>query len=201
MHGFFDTVAWLLVSWYATIPSFWLIIHPFSDFWRRVRSPYRIILPLWLLMIAAAAFATRPWRHVHLYDTPYSWTLFVPFAACAIFFYRGSRSHISGPQVMGRPEVEAAKHEQKLVTTGMHGRVRHPLYVGHMLMMLGWSVGSGLVVCYALTAFAILTGAIMLPLEEKELERRFGEAYQEYKKNVPMLIPRARHGTGEEGRT
>lgn len=143
-------------------------------------------------MIAAAAFATRPWRHVHLYDTPYSWALIVFFAACAIFFYRGSRSHISGRQVMGRPEVEVGAHEeQKLVTTGMHGRVRHPLYVGHMLMMFGWSVASGLVVCYALTAFAILTGAIMIPMEEKELERRFGDAYREYKKRVPMLIPKA----------
>ena len=191
MRRIADTLAWLLVCWYATIPSFWLIIHPFPDFWRKWKgSPYRVILPLWVLMIAAAAAVTWPWRHVHLYDMPYSWALFFPFAAGAIFFYRGSRSHISGQQVMGRAEVEPEKHEQKLVTTGMHGRVRHPLYVGHLLMMTGWTVGSGLAACYALTAFALVTGAIMIPLEEKELERRFGDAYREYKKSVPALIPR-----------
>ncbi len=191
MRAVVDFLAWLLVSWYATIPSFWLIIHPFPDFWRRrTRSPYWLILPAWLMMIGAAAAATWPWRRVHLYDTPYAWVLFFLFAAGAIFFYRGSRSQISGPQVMGRPEVETGKHEQKLVTTGMHGRVRHPLYVGHLLMMLGWTAASGLVVCYALLAFALITGAIMIPLEEKELERRFGEEYREYKKNVPALIPK-----------
>lgn len=185
-----DFLAWILVCWYATIPSFWLIIHPVPEYWRKHASPYRVILPSWLMMIAAAAAATWRWRSVRLYDAPWTWTLFFLFAASAIVFYRGSRKHISGQQIMGRAEVQPEKHEQKLVTTGMHGRVRHPLYVGHLLMMTGWSVGSGLAACYVLTVFAVVTGVVMIRLEEKELEQRFGEVYREYKKNVPALVPR-----------
>ncbi len=184
-----DFLAWVLVCWYATIPSFWLIIHPVPEYWRKHASPYRVILPAWVMMIVAAAAATWRWYDVKLYDVPGAWILFFPFAAMAIVFYRGSRKHISGEQIIGKSEVQPDKHEQKLVTSGMHGHVRHPIYVGHMLMMLGWTVGSGLAACFALTAFAFVTGVVMVRLEEKELEQRFGDAYREYKKNVPMLIP------------
>lgn len=185
-----DLVAWVFVCWYATIPSFWLIIHPVPAYWRKHASPFRVILPAWLMMIVAAGAATWQWRSVKLYDVPQAWVLFFLFAATAIVFFRGTRTHITGQQIIGRAEVQPDKHEQKLVTTGMHGRVRHPIYVGHLLMMLGWTVGSGLLVCFVLFAFAVITGVIMIRLEEKELEQRFGDAYREYKKNVPMLIPR-----------
>jgi len=56
--------------------------------------------------------------------------------------------------------------------------------------MLTWSVGTGLAVCYGLTAFALVTGAIMIRLEDRELEQRFGEAYREYRRKVPAVLPR-----------
>jgi protein-S-isoprenylcysteine O-methyltransferase Ste14 len=187
-----DTLAWILVCWYATIPSFWLIIHPFPEYWRKHASPYRVILPAWFMMIVTAAALTWRWRSVRLYDAPWTWILFFFFAAGAVVFYHGSGKHISGQQVMGKAEVQPEKHEQRLVTTGMHGRVRHPMYAGHLLMMTGWTVGSGLAACFALTAFAVVTGLWMMRFEEKELEQRFGEEYREYKKKVPALLPRLR---------
>ncbi len=185
-----DTLAWIFVCWYATVPTFWLIIHPVPEYWRKHASPYRVILPAWLMMIVAAAAATWRWRSVRLYDAPWTWALLPLFAVSAIVFYRGSRQHISGEQIMGKAEVQPDKHEQKLVTSGMHGHVRHPLYVGHLLMMTAWTAGSGLAVCFALTVFAVITGVWMIRLEERELEQRFGEAYREYKKRVPAMVPR-----------
>jgi len=58
--------------------------------------------------------------------------------------------------------------------------------------MLAWSVGTGLVVCYGLTIFAVVTGAVMIRSEEKELEQRFGKEYREYKGRVPAVVPRIR---------
>ena len=55
--------------------------------------------------------------------------------------------------------------------------------------MLAWSLGSGLAVCYGLTAFAVVTGAVMIRWEDKELEQRFGEAYREYRRQVPAVLP------------
>jgi protein-S-isoprenylcysteine O-methyltransferase Ste14 len=55
--------------------------------------------------------------------------------------------------------------------------------------MLAWSIGTGLAVLYALTVFAAVTGVVMIRLEDKELEQRFGEEYRRYRSHVPALIP------------
>jgi protein-S-isoprenylcysteine O-methyltransferase Ste14 len=55
--------------------------------------------------------------------------------------------------------------------------------------MLAWSLGSGLAVCWTLTAFAVLTGSIMITTEDNELEARFGDEYRQYRSKVPALIP------------
>jgi protein-S-isoprenylcysteine O-methyltransferase Ste14 len=76
------------------------------------------------------------------------------------------------------------------VTTGIRSHVRHPVYLGHLCEMLAWSAGTGLAVCWALTAFAIVTGAVMIKMEDKELEKRFGQEYRQYRSTVPALLPR-----------
>jgi protein-S-isoprenylcysteine O-methyltransferase Ste14 len=58
--------------------------------------------------------------------------------------------------------------------------------------LLAWSVGTGLAVCWWLTAFAMVTGAVMIRMEDAELEKRFGEEYREYRSNVPAVFPMLR---------
>jgi len=69
-------------------------------------------------------------------------------------------------------------------------RVRHPVYLGHLCEMLAWSIGTGLVVCWALLAFAMITGVVMIRLEDAELEKRFGEEYAAYRERVPAVLPK-----------
>ena len=80
--------------------------------------------------------------------------------------------------------------EQRLVISGIRARVRHPVYLGHLCEMLAWSVGTGLTVCYGLTVFAMVSGAIMVHLEDRELEQRFGAEYRRYKRTAPAILPR-----------
>ena len=97
----------------------------------------------------------------------------------------------------GLPEVIPGHREQRLVISGIRARVRHPIYLGHLCEMLAWSVGTGLAVCFGLTVFALVTGAIMIRLEDAELEQRFGEEYRQYKRKTPAMLPRVflvRHG-------
>jgi hypothetical protein len=84
----------------------------------------------------------------------------------------------------------AVSRIQRLATHGIRSRIRHPVYLAHLLEMLAWSLGTGLAVCYLLTAFAILTGIFMIRAEEQELVKRFGEPYLRYQGAVPALIPR-----------
>jgi protein-S-isoprenylcysteine O-methyltransferase Ste14 len=139
-------------------------------------------------MWVAAGLLTRPWRHALLYDARWPWIPAVFLFACGFYIY--SRAHLSFDQLIGRPEVQGQADDQGLVMTGIHARVRHPVYLGHLCELLGWSLGTGLVVVYGLTIFAVLTGAIMISLEERELEQRFGVAYRDYKTRVPSVIPK-----------
>jgi protein-S-isoprenylcysteine O-methyltransferase Ste14 len=185
------TIAWLACCIYATVPGFWLIIHPFAERWRARRGPrYQLLLPAWIAMWLIAGAVTFPWRRVLLYDTPLAWIAGGPLIVAGFVLYAAARAGFSPAQLGGRPEIEPRSGRQQLVTSGVRQYLRHPIYAGHLCEMLGWSMGTGLAVCFALTGFAVLTGAFMIRQEDAELERRFGEAYRRYRKQVPAILPR-----------
>lgn len=187
---FLRTIGWLACVVYATIPSFWLVIHPRVEFWRsRQRSPYRILIPLWMAMWVGVGASTAAWRELRLYTTAWSWLPAALILGAGLWIYRQSRAGFSVAQLGGLPELIPGHREQRLITSGIRARVRHPVYLGHLCEMLAWSVGTGLVVCYGLTLFAVVTGTIMIGLEDKELEQRFGEEYRAYRRRVPAVVP------------
>jgi len=79
--------------------------------------------------------------------------------------------------------------EGKLVTTGIYGHVRHPQYLGFLVLTMGINV-------LWLTISTIILWPILAILyyrlakeEEKRLEEKFGEEHKKYKSKVPMFIP------------
>jgi protein-S-isoprenylcysteine O-methyltransferase Ste14 len=190
MLALFRTVGWIACLSYSTIPGFWLLIHPRAEFWRsRPRSPYRILLPGWIGMWALMAAITAPWRGITLYENRWTWIPAGAFFCAGLVLYKLSHSEFSLTQLGGLPEVLPNHSHQALVTAGIRARIRHPVYLGHFFEMLAWSVGTGLAVCWALTAFAVATGIVMIRMEEAELEKRFGEKYVAYRNRVPAILP------------
>jgi len=185
------TLGWLACVVYSTIPSFWFMVHPLAERWRsRQGSSFRVLVPAWVGMWIGMGCLTGPWRHVHLYSTPWSWLPAAALFAVGIFLYSQSGAHFSWRQLGGLPEVLPNQREQRLVTTGIRSRVRHPVYLGHLCEMLAWSVGTGLLVCWLLTAFAVATGAVMIHMEDSELQRRFGDEFRNYRERVSAILPR-----------
>ncbi|MGO9086439.1 MAG: methyltransferase family protein [Candidatus Sulfotelmatobacter sp.] len=188
---FVRTVGWLACVVYSTIPSFWLMIHPRAHRWRaRVRSPLRVLVPAWILMWVGMGALTEPWRGVALYSSWWGWIPAAALFGVGIYLYLHAGTHFSLAQLGGLPEIRANHQDDRLVTTGIRARVRHPVYLGHLCEMVAWSVGTGLVVCWLLTGFAIVTGAVMIRMEDNELEKRFGEEYRHYRLTVPAVLPR-----------
>jgi len=191
MRSWVNTVGWLACVVYSTIPAFWLMIHPLAERWRaRHRSPYLVLLPVWMAMWIAVALVTRPWRGILLYRSDWGWIAAALLFVCGLYVYSRSGKNFSAKQLGGLPEVHGGNREQRLVTDGIRARVRHPVYLAHLCEMLAWSVGTSLAVCWGLTAFAVVTGAVMIRMEDAELEQRFGDSYRAYRSSVPGVLPR-----------
>ena len=135
---------------------------------------------------------TGPWRAAALYSTPWTWLPSALLFAAGIFIYSSSGAHFSWAQLGGLPEVRTGHRGDRLVTAGIRSRVRHPVYLAHLCEMLAWSIGTGLIVCWLLTGLAVVTGAVMIKMEDAELEKRFGTEYSAYRQKVHAVVPRLR---------
>jgi protein-S-isoprenylcysteine O-methyltransferase Ste14 len=80
------------------------------------------------------------------------------------------------------------KDDPELVTTGPYRRVRHPIYSGIILAMIGTAIA---VSVYWLVAVALLGAYFIYSaiVEERFMARRFPDSYPEYKRSTKMLIP------------
>jgi protein-S-isoprenylcysteine O-methyltransferase Ste14 len=80
---------------------------------------------------------------------------------------------------------------KKLVITGIYRYVRNPMIIGVLIVLIGESISflSLNILIWALIFF-IINNIYFLFYEEPDLEKRFGNDYKEYKKNVPRWIPR-----------
>ena len=78
----------------------------------------------------------------------------------------------------------------KLVISGPYRFVRNPMALAGILqgIAVSWMLGS-----YGAMAYCILGGftwhLVVRPVEEKDLDERFGEGYQQYKRSVGLWIP------------
>ena len=187
---FLRTVGWLACVVYSTVPLFWLMVHPRAHRWRaRERSPFRFLVPAWLTMWVGIGALTGHWRNVVLYSSSCGWIPAAVLFGVGFYLYVRSGAHFSWAQLGGLPEVRADRKEDRLITTGIRAYVRHPVYLAHLCEMLAWSIGTALVVCWLLAAFAIATGAVMIRMEDAELEERFGEEFLIYRSKVPAILP------------
>ena len=88
-----------------------------------------------------------------------------------------------------RTPVPTNEPTRALVTTGIHGWTRNPIYVGMFLMYggIGMAVRSPSILILALPlAIALRWGVVAR--EEAYLERRFGDTYRDYKARVRRWV-------------
>ncbi len=78
--------------------------------------------------------------------------------------------------------------------SGPYSIVRNPLYIGNMMIYVGFAfvAGSVYVVTISTITFVyfFIQYSLIISLEEEALEEKFGDEYITYKKLVPSIIPR-----------
>ena len=82
------------------------------------------------------------------------------------------------------------REEPHVIKKGVFGIVRHPVYLGSILLSFG-------LLTFTLSIMSAVVWIVIIAFyyfiskhEEKLLLGKFGEEYEDYMKEVPMLIPR-----------
>ena len=144
----------------------------------------------WLLTPLPPALAVHPaW--------PVRAVQFAALAGGAAILVAGGRSYdlarFSGLAQLRLGVAERDQAPEPLATAGWNARVRHPLYLGLLLLVWGgaWS-GFGLITAVCISAYLW----VGIRFEERKLLRLYGPAYADYRARVPMLLPRPNRRRG-----
>ena len=125
----------------------------------------------------------------HLLETLFGWRAnphFGPFHVLSFILIGGGFMLLANAWQV----LYEAQRDGKLTVTGPYARIRHPQYVGFVLIMLGF-----------LAQWLTLITLIMFPVlvymylrlartEEREAEAQFGDQYRRYAARTPAFIPR-----------
>ena len=82
------------------------------------------------------------------------------------------------------------QNEPGVIDTGIQMYVRHPLYLGVLLVYVGFVLGTFSLLSLVTFILIFLVYDYLATFEENDLERVFGKAYLDYKSKVPKWIPR-----------
>jgi protein-S-isoprenylcysteine O-methyltransferase Ste14 len=92
-----------------------------------------------------------------------------------------------------------AQQRRKLATAGPYSYVRHPQYVGFILIMLGFLFQWPTLLTLAMFPILVVMYVRLAREEEREVRAEFGEEYDQYAAATPGWLPRlstvARHAS------
>lgn len=90
-------------------------------------------------------------------------------------------------QSMQYPIFSRTTGMKKLVVDGVFRYCRHPMY---LFLLLGFLLSPSVSLDkFLFVMYAIIYLNIAIPIEERKLEKMFGQAYLDYKRSVPSVVP------------
>ncbi|MCZ6678990.1 MAG: isoprenylcysteine carboxylmethyltransferase family protein [Candidatus Poribacteria bacterium] len=85
--------------------------------------------------------------------------------------------------------VKPFEESSALVTNGVFGITRNPMYLGLVLILFGLGVFTGTFIPFVvIPIFAVLMNVMFIKVEERMLEEKFGEAWLRYRSKVRRWI-------------
>ena len=185
-----DFVALITIIIWPIVPLFWIPVHGLSRIFKRLGiltyvMPLITWLPLAYLIYSQRFFLLQ-------FKTALPTTLNI---TGIIFLVAGTLLHIWTGKLLGLwglvglPEI-SSKIKSKLVADGPFYVVRHPTYLAHTVMFFGiFLITETAAVGIVTLLDFVLVNVIIIPLEDRELLKRFGEDYKKYKEKVPGFFP------------
>jgi protein-S-isoprenylcysteine O-methyltransferase Ste14 len=93
---------------------------------------------------------------------------------------------VLGRNWSGNPTI---KEGHELIRSGPYRFVRHPIYTGLLLAILGTCLRGGRAADIAIFAVVVGISVVKLRIEESLMLEQFPEAYAEYRKQTKALVP------------
>jgi protein-S-isoprenylcysteine O-methyltransferase Ste14 len=84
----------------------------------------------------------------------------------------------------------AVRPGQPIVTGGPYALVRHPIYLGVLLLTAGTLLAHPSIATICIAAGLTVGVAVKIPAEERALRAAYGESWTRYAASVPALLPR-----------
>lgn len=154
----------------------------------KTRDDKRSLLLFWITIPLGISFGFFASKHGQ-------WLLFNQYIAvvglCIFTIGLGIR-WISILRLQKEFTVDVAITENhQLKTNGMYRYIRHPSYLGLLLVLFGLSIATNSWLSVAFMTIPVLFAVIYrIKIEEKILTQEFGIAYQEYCQKTERLIPK-----------
>ncbi len=83
-----------------------------------------------------------------------------------------------------------AQKNHTLATTGLYAHVRHPQYIGFVLIMIGFLLQWPTIPTLIMFPILIFIYAQLAKSEEKDMEIQFGDTYKKYAIKTPAFFPK-----------
>ena len=109
-----------------------------------------------------------------------------PFHILSFIFIGGGFVLISA----GWKVLYDAQRSHSLATTGVYSYVRHPQYVGFILVMFGFLLQWPTLLTLAMFPVLVVMYVRLARIEERETLAEFGDVYKKYAAEVPGFIPK-----------
>ena len=125
----------------------------------------------------------------HLLEMMFGWKTnphFGPFHILSFVFIGGGFILISAAWKV----LYDAQQTRSLATTGPYSYVRHPQYVGFILVMFGFLLQWPTMLTLAMFPVLTVMYIRLARTEEQDAKGEFGDAYDRYASEVPGFIPR-----------
>jgi protein-S-isoprenylcysteine O-methyltransferase Ste14 len=202
-----DTVRYLLAAFLViSLPPlflYWLLIHPFVNFWRGkgIGATYSVVLTI----IAAAMIGLFSIRH-YLLASDFGTNYLLIVLGVLILILSGSmrfaiQKQFSLKTLLGLPEIAPERFPRELITDGIYARMRHPRYVQLLIAFVGYALIANNLAVYLIVALWIPGIYVITILEEQELRAHFGDTYVAYCRRVPRFLPKLRRISKALGET
>lgn len=163
----------------------------FKRYFPSLNIYYRVIYNVFATVGILAIFILQSSFHqMYMYYTHTFITLLgLGIASLGLIVIKESFGHYDLREFLGLRQLSGNLAEPGFHRGGLLEYVRHPLYSGSMLLLIGYLIFVpgvlNLITVLCMIAYFIIGSGY----EEKKLIKTFGKKYLDYKKEVPAFIP------------